>query len=192
MCEKNQSPDLELWKDQQLFKKQHRLKLQFWEIFSLIAENVSEDSLSKIYSNHKSKKLSRGNDLLGMPYHVLDIIRNFDPISGLNIRILNWFGHGMFVIILSGKTQFEKISSLLHQYNYYFGTTESPWDYPGLILENQKIKSQTPKYLDHGNLQVWIKEIPLSGNQEEIIKEILKEVNLIISQFSEIINSKEG
>jgi hypothetical protein len=178
--------DLNLWKDHDLFKRQHRLKLQFWEIFSSIAENISDDSLSKICTKHKSKKLSRGNDLLGMPYHVLDIIRNFDPISGLNIRVLNWFGNGIFLLILTGKENSEKVFDFLNANNFLYGLTESPWDYPGLILENQKTRTPDPEMFKKEELQVWVKEINFPEDKSEIIKVISEQINLSINQFSKI------
>lgn len=186
MSESEQHPDLNLWKDQQVFKKLHRLKLQFWDIFSQVAETISEKELDRVCLKHKSKKLSRGNDLLGMPYQVLDIIRNFDPESGVNIRVLNWFGNGMYLIILAGENNCHKISTFLYENNFYFGTTESPWDYPSLILENQKIKSKTPKISEPKTLSVWIKEIEVKGNNHEIIDQIAKEIQLIINYFSAI------
>ncbi|MBN3519828.1 hypothetical protein JYB62_07410 [Algoriphagus lutimaris] len=186
MNEPDQHPDLELWKDQQLLKKLHRLKLQFWDIFSRVAESISDEELGEICLKHKSKKLSRGNDLLGMPYQVLDIIRNFDPESGLNIRVLNWFGNGLFLIILAGEKNYRTISSFLYENNFYFGTTESPWDYPGLILENQKIKSRNPEIIEAGSLNVWIKEIEVGGNNHEISTKIAKEIQLIVNYLSTI------
>ncbi|SIN69006.1 hypothetical protein [Algoriphagus halophilus] len=186
MNEPDQHPDLELWKDQQLLKKLHRLKLQFWDIFSQVAETIADEDLRAISLKHKSKKLSRGNDLLGMPYHVLDIIRNFDPETGLNIRVLNWFGNGLFLIILAGEKNYQKISSFLYENNFYFGTTESPWDYPGLILENQKIKSQHPEMIEPGSLNVWIKEIEVEGNNHEITTKIAEEIQLIVNYLSTI------
>ncbi len=190
MSSKHHQVDLTLWKDHQLFKRQHRLKLQFWEIFSRIAENISEESLLKISSKHKSKKLSRGNDLLGMPYQVLDIIRNFDPISGLNIRILNWFGNGMFLMILTGKENSKNVLQFLTNNDFYFGLTDSPWDYPSIILENKKTKFPDPEMFSKEDLQVWIKEIKISGDETEIIKEISGQINLYIEQFSKIFGDK--
>ncbi|WP_296699063.1 hypothetical protein [Algoriphagus sp.] len=190
MSSDRQHVDLNLWKDNHLFKKQHRLKLQFWEIFSRVAENISDKSLLKICSKHKSIKLSRGNDLLGMPYHVLDIIRNFDPKSGLNIRVLNWFGNGMFLMILTGNENSEKVFTFLHSNNFYFGLTDSPWDYPGLILENQKTKSPDPRMFSKKELHVWVKELKIEGDENEIIKEISQNINLHINQYSKIFGDK--
>lgn len=182
--------DLNLWKDHQLFKRQHRLKLQFWEMFSRIAENISDESLSKIYRKHKSKKLSRGNDLIGMPYHVLDIVRNFDPISGFNIRVLNWFGNGIYLIILTGNENSEKVSTILYNNDFYYGLTESPWDYPGLILENLKTRTPDSEMFQKKDLQVWIKEIKITGDDSEIIKIITNQLESFIDQFSKIFGDK--
>lgn len=190
MSSDRQRIDLNLWKDTLLFKRQHRLKLQFWEIFSRVAENITDKSLQKICSKHKSKKLSRGNDLLGMPYHVLDIIRNFDPKTGLNIRVLNWFGNGIYLMILTGTKNSEKVYQFLRENNFFYGLTDSPWDYPGLIIENQKTNSPDPKLFSREELQVWIKEIKIEGDESEIIKVISQNIRLHIDQFSKIFGNK--
>jgi len=182
--------DLNLWKDQQLLKRQHRLKLQFWEIFSSISENISDESLSKICTKHKSRKLSRGNDLLGMPYHVLDIIRNFDSIKGLNIRILNWFGNGIYLMILTGNENSKKVFHFLYANDFDYGLTESPWDYPSLILQDQKTRTPDPEMFTKEELQVWIKEIKITGDKNEIVKMISEQINLYVDQFSKIFGNK--
>jgi hypothetical protein len=185
------NPDLDLWKDQELFKKQHRLKLQFWEILSLIAEEISDESLSKICKKHKSKKLSRGNDLLGMPYHVLDIIRNFDPENGLNIRVLNWFGNGIYLFLLVGQKKYHQTSSFPLRNNFYLSLTESPWDYPGMILENQKTKTPDKEQINKENLLVWFKEISIFGDKKEIIKTISEQINTCINELSSILETEK-
>ncbi|MBN3583526.1 hypothetical protein JYB64_14090 [Algoriphagus aestuarii] len=187
MTKSTNSPDLDLWKDQELFKKQHRLKLQFWEILSLIAEGISDQSLSEISKKHKSIKLSRGNDLLGMPYHVLDIIRDFDPVDGLNIRVLNWFGTGIYLFLIMGKKKYEVTSSFPLENNFFLSLTDSPWDYPGMILENQKTKTPKKEHLTKENHLVWFKEIPISGGKEEIIYTISEQISTCINELSTIL-----
>ncbi|MEN2282724.1 hypothetical protein AAGF08_11350 [Algoriphagus sp. SE2] len=183
--------DLKLWRDNSFFKRQHRLKLQFWEILSRVAENISDKSLQKIRSKHKSKKLSRGNDLLGMPYHVLDIIRDFNPKSGLNIRVLNWFGNGLYLQILTGNENSEKVYNFLYENSFFYGMTDSPWDYPGLILENQKTNSPDINQFSKEELQVWLKEIKIEGDESEIIKTISQNISALIEQFSKIFGEEK-
>lgn len=178
----NQSnPDLTLWKDLELFKKQHRLKLQFWTILNEVAEGISEEKLSAVHSKHKSFKLSKGNDLLGMPYHVLDIIRDFDEKKGLNFRLLNWFGVGIYFMVLTGNEISSSLSTKFFKGGFNLGDTDSPWDYPGLILEKKVIYTFDNQNFEQEGLQVWIKELEIGGDRLEIINKISTTVNNTIS-----------
>ncbi|EAZ80002.1 hypothetical protein [Algoriphagus machipongonensis] len=164
--------DLELWQNQELYKRQYRLKLHFWEILSEVASAIDPRELEKVLPSHKSYKLSRGNDLLGMPYQVLDILRNFDEEQGLNIRVLNWFGKGMYLMVLTGSQKTDICSKSLLKNDFLFGKTESPWDYPGLIIENLTTKNFQNDYINPHKLNVWIKHIKLEGDSEHVKKTI--------------------
>ncbi len=126
MSEKTVNLNLKLWLDREYLLKHNRLKADFWEILGTVADSVSLEKISKSHPRTKGKKLSKGNDLLGFPYQVLDLIRDFDPSKGLNIRVLNWFGHGIFLFVLIGKKTFTKPPLFFLKNDFLLGLTASP------------------------------------------------------------------
>lgn len=133
------SIDLDLWQNAELIQRQNLLKSQFLAILENVANAFSIDDFQKISSNSKGIKISKGNDLLGFPYQVLDLIRDFDPENGANIRLLNWFGNGFFVTILLGRKRKNPIQEFCNL-GYSFGLSENQWDYPDLILNKNQTR----------------------------------------------------
>ncbi|MDN3202607.1 hypothetical protein [Algoriphagus sediminis] len=169
--------DLELWKDKELIKKQNRLKARFWNIFSEVGNEVQDNSLLANFNFSKGIKVSKGNDLIGFPYQVLDIVRNWDEKNGLNIRVLNWFGHGMFLFLYLGHNRVSK-----HPFNSLIdlGLIQSknpdPFDYPGILLLNEG----SPEYNKKSDLSVWFKEINITDQSEKTQAQIFEEIKGLI------------
>ena len=69
--------DLDLWQDENLIRRQNQLKYQFWELLGEIGDLFPQEDMVQVHSNSKGKKLSQGQDLGGLPYQVLDLIRDF-------------------------------------------------------------------------------------------------------------------
>lgn len=171
--------DLNLWQDREFQQRYNRLKAEFWEILGAVGDSVSLESLKKSHPNPKGKKLSKGNDLLGFPYQVLDLIRDFDLNTGLNIRILNWFGHGIFLLILIGKNSYSTPPNLSHL-GFSLGLTSSPWDYPELILESSSTNSVELDQLEKLTYFQWIKPVPINPEKDLIISQLTSEIKIII------------
>ncbi|MFC3414273.1 hypothetical protein [Algoriphagus hitonicola] len=163
--------NLDLWKDEQLIRKQNRLKYQFWELLGKVGDHFEQEELKKIHAPSRGKKLSQGSDLMGLPYQVLDIIRDFDLEKGLNIRILNWFGKGLYLFVLLGKENFGSLD--LGEQSFQKCNWDSPWEYEKLIVSNEKLALDS----DPGFFQ-WYKEIPVfnltSKNEIEWVFQIKK------------------
>ena len=83
-------------------------------------------------------KVSKGNQLDSLPYQVLDIIRDFDPHSGLNLRLLNWWGKGLYCIILYGDDTALKYQSAIQALGaeYSLSQESSKWDYSKIIANS--------------------------------------------------------
>lgn len=152
--------DLSLWLNADVFRQQNFLKRQFIHLLEEVGNSFSPDEFDGITLNSRGAKISKGNDLLGFPYQVLDLIRDFNAFNGVNIRLLNWFGNGFFVTILLGKNRENPIDSFL-ELGFSFGISENQWDYPDLILN----KNQTvdPKKIAAAELGFnhWIKSFEI-------------------------------
>lgn len=171
--------DLELWLNKDLIRRQNLLKRQFLSILEEVGSAFSNQDLAGFSQKSRGVKISKGNDLLGFPYQVLDLIRDFEPARGVNIRILNWFGHGVFVTVLLGKSHSTHISSF-SELGFAFGLAESPWDYADLILnKNQTI---APNEINESELgfRHWIKTFEIQPNPTSISALLIEEIKKIL------------
>lgn len=129
------SIDLNLWLNADLIQRQNLLKKQFIAVLENVANAFSSDDFRGISPKSRGIKISKGNDLLGFPYQVLDLIRDFDRENGVNIRLLNWLGNGFYISILLGKNRRNPIQEF-QNLGFSFGLSENQWDYPDLILNH--------------------------------------------------------
>jgi hypothetical protein len=153
--------DLKLTSDPVLY---HRIKEQtdlYLELFQLLANEFTRQELSLIHTSSKGTKISNGYRLENSPYQVLDLIRDFDTESGFNIRILNWWGNGLFVFILYGNDTAIKMKASIKRLlkDYLVSDQKSPWDYKGIInkIPSQEIFINNPT---SGFLQIYKKLNP--------------------------------
>ena len=127
--------DLDLWLNAELIQRQNLLKRQFIAVLENVANTFSSDDFREISPKSKGIKISKGNDLLGFPYQVLDFIRDFDTVNGANIRLLNWLGNGFYISILLGKNRRNPIQEF-QNLGFSFGLSENQWDYPDLRVKS--------------------------------------------------------
>ena len=170
------SLDLDLWLDQSLIQRQNQLKADFLDLFEQLGNSVTNEELTQFFSNSKGKKISKGNQLQGFPYFVLDLIRDFDLDTGCTIRFVSWFGHGLYCCVFFGKNLNFPTEPFLHA-GFHLGNAHSPWDLP-VQLECLG-KSKPSPSSEQVNL-LWIKEISLPANKELALKLLKEEVNKIL------------
>ncbi|SFT91857.1 hypothetical protein SAMN04489724_2818 [Algoriphagus locisalis] len=184
MAEESNSLDLNLWLNREIIPRQNRLKAKFWNILSDVGNEIDLEALLEIHPKSRGLKLSKGNDLLGYPYQVLDLIRDFSPNDGLNIRVLNWFGHGLFLFVLIGKNHSKAPLIELTQQNWQFDLSESPWDYPEIILKGASSNLPTLNEVENSPFYQWHKVIEISSATEiktKILDELIN-LNQILSE----------
>jgi hypothetical protein len=171
--------DLDLWLDKSIVDRQKHLKAQWIKILEEIGNSISNDELSLTHPSSRGKKISKGNDLLGYPYLVLDLIRDFNPEIGMNIRVLNWFGHGLYILVFVGKETTISSDGLLAN-GFEFGLTDNPWDFGTLILLRSTTSERVVIMEPKDKFQVWIKKINHVSEINLLTNEILKEVKDVI------------
>ena len=170
--------DLNLWLDKTLVQRQNQLKTDFLDLFEQLGNSVTNEELTHFFSKSKGKKISKGNQLLGFPYLVLDLIREFDLDSGCNIRFVSWFGHGLYCCVFLGK-QMLKPDRLFIENGFRLGRNDLPWDLEAQV-DWVQARSTNPEFpQNQGEARLWIKEIVLVGDQEnclQILREELKKI----------------
>lgn len=182
---KNHFIDLELIRNPKIFEDIHNIKYQFKLLFTDISNSLDPQSLSNIYDNSKGTKISMGNELNKCPYQVLDIFRNFDKAYGHNIRILNWWGHGLFIMVFFGKEMAKDKIIAAHRIlsaDYKLSNGNSPWDYKAMVNDHispiytiEAIDEHLKKF---GYLQ-WYIQIPLHSDISFVKNEVLSKIHQI-------------
>jgi len=182
---KNSPLNLTLLTDAELFGAIHDTKKQFQDLFTALANRCDKEKLSSLYPDQKGVKISMGNELEKCPYQVLDIFRNFDKKIGHNIRILNWWGHGLYILVFFGKDlALETLSEQIHfgRIGYFPAKGTSPWNYGHFLSEakdmeysDEEIKLHLNKF---GYLQ-WYKPIGLEADLDQLFQKIEWELEQI-------------
>jgi len=171
--------DLQLWLDKTLVQRQNQLKTDFLDLFEQLGNSVTNEELTHFFSNSKGKKISKGNQLLGFPYLVLDLIRDFDLERGCNIRFVSWFGHGLYCCVFLGKTQL-LLDQLFTESGFLLGRNDLPWDLAAQVdcIKNEADRSKNPHKQEEARL--WIKEIALNGDRDTCLEILRKELKKIL------------
>jgi hypothetical protein len=172
--------DLHLWLDKTLIQRQNQLKTDFLDLFEQLGNSVTSEELTRFFANSKGKKISKGNQLLGFPYLVLDLIRDFNLDKGCNIRFVSWFGNGLYFCVFLGKTQVLP-DQLFVENGFLLGRKDIPWDLAAQVdwIQDGTTAPDSPK--NHGEAKLWIKEIVLLGDHEnclQILRDELKKILL--------------
>ena len=185
MTENNNVLDLELWLDTEIIPRQNMLKAKFWDILAEVGNSIDSANLIKIHPANRGIKLSKGNDLSGYPYQVLDLIRDFDLSTGLNIRLLNWFGHGLFMFVLLGKNHPKAPFQQLSGHSWAFDQSHTPWEYHEILLNSNSTNFPPSDWFEKSTFCQWHKPIRISGDVIMIKAKILDELKKLISLLSE-------
>ena len=147
------------------------------DLFEQLGNSVTNEELTHFFSNSKGKKISKGNQLLGFPYLVLDLIRDFDLDKGCNFRFVSWFGHGLYFSINNCK-QSPQPDQLFIENGFLLGRNDLPWD---LAAQVDWIQAGNKNPENQGEARLWIKEIELVGEQAnclQILRDELKKILL--------------
>jgi hypothetical protein len=178
--EESQEPlDLGLWLNTDLIRRQNFLKRQFIGILEEVANSIPVSDLGTISLRSRGSKISKGNDLLGLPYLVLDLIRDFDSLEGANIRLLNWFGTGFFITVLMGKNRRNPATPFLEE-GFSFGLSENKWDYPDLILNKNQTRDPNTILTAETGFHLWIKSFEIQKDPSVNALSLTGEVKKIL------------
>ncbi len=176
----------DLIKDKNLFKNIHHQREQFTTLFSEIANDFPQSVLEKYHSASKGCKVSQGWNLNLCPYQVLDIIRDFDSVQGLNIRILNWWGHGLYLILQIGKkaNELSFLKKATQLKGWKIGNGNDPYNYQILFKSSVDLNSKSmEETLKNQNKLILFKELQYL-DKKSIKLVILEEINLILDNCS--------
>jgi hypothetical protein len=171
--------DLHLWLDKTLVHRQNQLKTDFLDLFEQLGNSVTHEKLNRFFSNSKGKKISKGNQLLGFPYLVLDLIRDFDLKTGCNIRFVSWFGHGLYCCVFLSKNQLLSDQSFIEN-GFQLGRIDLPWDLAAQVDWIKTPSSKSKNLSKYEGARIWIKEIALVEDRNTCIEILSLELKKIL------------
>lgn len=175
--------DLDLWLNKDLIRRQNLLKAKFIAVLEEVGNSFPKEVFDQISNKSRGIKISKGNDLLGCPYLVLDLVRDFDPLSGANIRLLNWFGNGFFISVLLGSKRKNPIREF-KDLGFSFGLSENQWDYPDLILKNNLTTDDIKIAQANLGFHHWIKPIPVDPDPTVVKLDLCENLKKILGILS--------
>mgnify|MGYP007065519324 FL=1 len=149
------------------------------DLFEQLGNSVTNEELTHFFSNSKGKKISKGNQLLGFPYLVLDLIRDFDLASGYNIRFVSWFGHGLYCCVFLGKTQVPP-DQLFVENGFQLGRKDLPWDLAAQVDWIKTRATDIKNTVTQNEARLWIKEIHLVEDRETSLQILCEELKKIL------------
>lgn len=179
MDELHKPLDLQLWQNEGLIRQQNFLKSQFLYILNEVAGQFLPQEFADISFRAAGTKISRGNDLNGLPYQVLDLIRDFDTLDGANIRLLNWFGVGFFMTVLLGKNRANPVQQLLEA-GFHYGLCENKWDYPDLIVNKNQTGDPLQIQASNPGFHQWVRPVSITTDPNLNIGRIGAETKKIL------------
>ncbi|WP_158859892.1 hypothetical protein [Lunatibacter salilacus] len=183
-----------IYRNKELFEEIHEAKKAFIGMLENISNIIVLDDLKEVHPNHKGTKISKGNELEHCPYQVLDIIRDFDPETGLNIRLLHWWGKGMFLFVLISKSFFDgkQLENFLKDRSldgFFISIASSPFSYKQIVgdYEFNKIPSadSVPNNSLLGRFQL-VKKVPFGVDFTETEEILFSELKRILSALRKI------
>ncbi len=175
--------DLSLFLDQSLLDRQNQLRRQIESLLVEVSNALPQDELLKIHGDSKGCKISKGNGLIGSPYWVLDVIRDFDLQRGINLRLLVWWGKGAYLLVfLGGKIQLE--TEKLLKENFSLALSHDRWNLHDQIILRNLTNQVSPNLLAARESILWIKELELSSDLEICSTHFQKEIKKVLSILS--------
>lgn len=151
------------------------------DIFQELASSFSQEYLLTIHPGSKGTKVSKGFRLEGCPYEVLDIVRDFDPITGFNVRILQWWGHGSYIFWLLGTESAEKWKWKIQSLEgYHVSTFPNPWDYKNILQpEFQASPGEFENFRSNSGFFQFFKKIEQKEAPNLFLNQLKSEILLI-------------
>mgnify|MGYP007006547293 FL=1 len=149
------------------------------DLFEQLGNSVTNEELTHFFSNSKGKKISKGNHLLGFPYLVLDLIRDFDLEKGCNIRFVSWFGHGLYCCVFLGKQMLQP-DRLFVANGFQLGRKDLPWDLAAQVDWIKTRATDIKNTVTQNEARLWIKEIHLVEDRETSLQILCEELKKIL------------
>ncbi len=138
----------------------------------------------------KGYKITKGENLNGFPFYVLDLPKLDTSNAILSIRVLIWWGHEVTVNLLVGEGTFlnYKIQILNNYSNFkskdwYVNIGNSLWQHD-IRDENNYINSMIPTMDDIASIEVFKVSKGISLKNENLVQEIMnaiKEVSILLN-----------
>tara|TARA_R110002049_G_scaffold241231_1_gene415039 strand:+ start:2694 stop:3275 length:582 start_codon:yes stop_codon:yes gene_type:complete len=186
---------LKLLQDTSFFEEKSALLKAVETQMSLICDDLKLDysEKSKKISSAPKKataKITRGENLKGLPYLILDFPQHFSKTEIFSFRLLFWWGNGFTLFLHLKNSQLEGLKNLivreketLNNEAFYVSTNGDEWEHDYLAAN----------YIKMGNFKAdephnFIKfAFPISFNQSSDLKQIIiQKTNFLLSFLAKL------
>lgn len=174
---------LRLIKNTSFFEEKRAVIEEIEIIMALICEDLKE-----LYANKAKKvsiapekiasKITRGENLKGLPYLILDFPQQFSKTEIFSFRLLFWWGNGFTLFLHLKNDQLEPIKELmlkemetLTKEGFYISTSGNEWEHEYLAPNYRKIDD----YKADEPLNFIKFAFPVDFNQSTDLKLIIKQ-----------------
>ena len=134
-------------------------------------------------------KITRGENLKGLPYLILDFPQHFSKTEIFSFRLLFWWGNGFTLFLHLKNDQIELIKKLilneketLTKKGFYLSTSGDEWEH-NYLADNYRKMSNYKADEPHNFIKF---AFPISFNQSTDLKQIIKQkTNFLLSLLAQ-------
>ena len=174
--------ELELITQRDWFERKALAGAKTIQLLEEIASLCSTAEIATVIDFTRGYKITKGENLNGFPYYVLDLPKLDTTNEILSVRVLIWWGHQAVVNLLVGEEAFRKNKSqILNNYNHfkshdwYVNRVHTLWHHD-IRNENHYINSELPTLDEIATLSVFKVSKGISLKEENLVQEIMKAI----------------
>ncbi len=178
--------ELRLIQDKSWFALKVKSSEKTMSILTTLQHNVIKNNVLTFIQGVKEGKITKGENLLGFPYFVLDLPQLSSEAEICSIRVIVWWGNYVSVNLLVGVNNFNRLKNklrekmpLLQSESFFVSKIDSLWHHD-LDNTNHYMRSQFLKqeYFDASrSFKVAIKFDLSVLNEIEVLESAIKTLN---------------
>lgn len=174
--------ELELITQRDWFERKAHAGAKTIQLLEEVANLCSALEMATAIDYTRGYKITKGENLNGFPYYVLDLPKLDTTNEILSIRVIIWWGHEAIVNLLVGEEAFRIYQSrILNNYNHfkshdwYVNRDHSLWHHD-IRNENHYINSELISLDEIATLSVFKVSKGISLKEENLVQEIIKAI----------------
>lgn len=174
--------ELELITQRDWFERKALASAKTIQILAEIASLCSTAEMTTAIDFTMGYKITKGENLNGFPFYVLDMPKLDTANKILSIRVLIWWGHEATVNLLIGEETYRnyksKIAGNLKKFNikdWHLNISDTLWQHD-IRNENHYINAEIPTMDEIASLRIFKVSKGISLKEENLVQEIMNAI----------------